>query len=295
MITFEDAYIKAQAISGDSGASALVQLKQDINIGYHRFNAAIARYFTRKQAFTDIVVGQQYYQTPIDSVRVMAVSTVLSNNYEFPVDQMRSEYQWRQQNIVPFTSTYAIYYFVVGNDQIGLWPIPSQTVSSGLRFIYQPQDVDMTQDDYTTGTITVVNGSTAVTGVGTTWTTNMIGSQITATDNSDGQWYEIIDVPTTTSLTLKTAWIGPSGATKPYRIGQIFIFPPEYDDVPIDYALARYFESKNNVVRAKYHRDNFDEQVNRAVREYASSSTSNVITGEMESINLWLVPPQVGV
>ncbi len=296
MLTFQDAYTKFQTISGSTNSTDLLQGKQDINIGYKRFNAAIARYFTRKQAFTDLVANQQYYQTPIDSIRVANVTVTLANStLQFPLEQIRDEQEWRFKNIYPYYSTYVKYYFVYGNDQIGLFPIPSTTVSAGLRFVYQPQDVDLTKADYSTGTVTITNGGVTVTGVGTSWNQAQMGTmQFQVTDGSDGNFYEILSVNSTTSITLKTPYTGPSVAGVTYRLGQMFIFPGEFDDVPIDYALYRFWESRNNPSRAQYHKKNFDDAVNKAVEDYASSSISNVIVGEDANMNLWFAPPNVG-
>lgn len=294
MITFQDSYQKAQYLSGSNNSADITQFKQDINIGYQRFNAAISRYFTRKQQYADLVANQQYYQTPIDAVRVMQVTVTLPNGYVYPIQEQRSEEQWRRNNIVSYTSNYAEEYFIMGNDQIGLWPVPSDDVTQGLRFIYQPQDVDLNQDDYTTGTVQVTNGSTTITGTGTTFTSNMIGRMLTVTDGSDGNWYEITAVANTTSLTVKTPIVGTSGSGKTYRIGQVFMFPGEYDDVPVDYALARFFESRNNATRGNYHLKKYEDSVDDAVRRYASSSTSNVITSSEEGLNWWWMPPVPG-
>lgn len=297
MISFNDSYIKAQFISGDNSPATLTQLKQDINIGYKRFDAAISRYFTRQQKFANLVAGQKYYQTPIDSIRVTEVSVVLSTGYEYPLEQVRSEHEWRMMNIVPnYASNLIQFYFVYGNDQIGLFPQPAQSITNGIRFVYQPQDVDLTQDDYTTGTATVTATGTTVTGTGTTWTTSMVGRQLQITDGSDGQWYEITAVGSATSLTLKTPYNGNSVSGGTYRIAQIFIFPGEYDDVPVDYALSRFFEFRNNPNRATYHTLRYTTAVEDALRRYSSSSTSHIITDEssVSPASIWLWPPQPG-
>jgi hypothetical protein len=295
MLSWLDAQNKFQAISGSVNATDLVQAQQDMNIGYKRFNAAIARYFTRKQQFTDLIAGQQYYQVPVDAIRVGTITVKLSNGYQYPLQQIRDEMDWRNMNIYTYTSSQILYYFVYGNDQVGLYPIPSATVSQGLRYVYQPQDIDLSKSDYTIGTVTIVNGSATVTGTGTSWTQAAHGNmQLQVTDGSDGEWYEIIAVNSSTSLTLKTPYVGPSVTNATYRLGQMFIFPGEYDDVPIDYALARFYESQNNPQRAKYHMDKFNSQVVDAVEKYASSSLSNVIAGEQPGFNLWFIPPMPG-
>jgi hypothetical protein len=125
--------------------------------------------------------------------------------------------------------------------------------------------------------------------------------QFQVTDGSDGNWYEISAVGSPTSLTLKTPYVGSSVSGGTYRLGQIFICPGEYDDVPVDYALGRFFESRNNPARAKeYYCEEpgnlgrFNLAVQDAVEKYASSSLSNVITGEEAGLNLWTIPPMPG-
>jgi hypothetical protein len=278
-ISYQDSFLKFQSISGSNNSNDLTQAKQDINIGYKRFNAAISRYFTRKQAFTDIVANQRYYQIPVDAIRVMSVTVTASTGFNVPLTEVKSERQWREWLIVDSISTsFITHYFVYGNDQIGLYPKPAQTVSQGLRFVYQPQDVDLTKLDYTTGTVAINNGSVALTGTGTSWTAAAYGNmQFQGTDGSDGNFYDIAAINSTTSITLKTPYVGPSVSGIAYRLGQMFIFPGEFNDVPVDYALSRFYESRNNPTRAKYHFDKFTTAVNDAVEAYSSATVSNVI------------------
>lgn len=299
MLSWTDMQNKFQSLSGSQNSNDLTQAQQDMNIGYKRFNAAISRYFTRKQAFTDIVASQRYYQIPVDAIRVMNVTVTVGTNFNVPLTEVKSERQWREWLILDtIQSNFITHYFVYGNDQIGLYPKPSTTVSQGLRFVYQPQDVDMSKSDYVTGTVTITNGSVALTGAGTAWTQAAHGNmQLQVTDGSDGNFYDIASVNSTTTITLKTPYVGPSVAGAAYRLGQMFIFPGEYDDVPVDYALGRFYESRNNPVRAKYHMDKFKELVNDAVEKYASSTVSNVIAGDDDGVlqpNPWLWTPIPG-
>ena len=69
---------------------------------------------------------------------------------------------------------------------------------------------------YRTGTITVTNGSTAVTGSGTTWIANAgIGEALYA---PDGRLYEIANISSDTSITLATPYLGSNASGQTYVI-----------------------------------------------------------------------------
>lgn len=70
-------------------------------------------------------------------------------------------------------------------------------------------------ESYTTGTATFTSGSAAVVGVGTAWSSDMIGRQIRR-DNY-ATWYTIIAVADTTHLTL-SATFGTTTGTAAYTI-----------------------------------------------------------------------------
>lgn len=57
---------------------------------------------------------------------------------------------------------------------------------------------------YTTGTVSVVNGSNTVTGVGTAWDSTFIGRQFRSGFTTG--FYTIVDVPNATTLTLELPW-----------------------------------------------------------------------------------------
>ena len=290
-MTWSQSQAKFQRISADTTAEALTQAKEDMNIGAAKFNAALDRYFTRKAKSTDTIATQQYYQTPPDCIRVRGVTNTLSNGRKYPVRQIRSEYEWKAINTIQQTGNWATYYFVRGADEIGLWPIPSATVTNGLEIYYEPRDHQLTQEDYSTGTVSVTNGSTTVTGSGTTFTNTMIGRTFQVTDGSDGYNYKVIGFSSSTVLTLEEPFIGLSGSSKTYTIGEAFIFPDEYHDAPVDFALSRYFEVRNNADRATYHNNKFMTAVADAKAKYSSSSASQVITEEEPAYNFWQLPP----
>lgn len=294
MITWQDSKLKAQRLARDNTDGTLDQLKQDMNTGYHLFNAKLSRYYTRKQQFTDLVVNQQIYQTPIDCIRVLGMTVQVTSTYQPTVKEVRSEYQWRQITSWQTTSTWPAWYFMIGNDELSLWPIPAQRVTNGLRFYYQPQDHDLTIDDTTStstgATVTVTNGSTTVTASSGIWSTDQTGLFFQVTGIVDDTAYEIVG-STSTTLTLKSAYVGSTASGQAWRIGQLSIIPQEYADAPMHYALGNYFYSKGNEARGQYHMGLFEKLEVDCEQEYSSSNVSSVITDDDYYINPWQVPP----
>lgn len=299
MITFNSAYLKAQRLAKSNNADVLTQLKQDINTGYHMFNAKLARYYSRKQQFTDLIAGQAIYQTPIDCVKVLGMTVQVTSNYQPTVKQVRSEYDWRQIVSWNTDSNWPAWYFMIGNDELSLWPIPSQDVTNGLRFYYQPQDHDLSLDDVSstsnssgqTVTVTVANGSTLVTATSAIFTSQMIGLSFQVNGVTDLSWYEIVDVPTTATLTLKSAYVGISGSGQSWTIGQTMIIPQEYQDAPMHYSLYNFWSAQGNEPRSQFHKGQFDNMVEQCLEDYSSSNESSVIDDSDLYLNPWMYPP----
>lgn len=297
MLTFQDQYQKTQRLAKDNNADVLTQLKQDINTGYHMFNQRLGRYYSRKQEFTNLIQGQQIYQQPIDATRIMGMTALVTANFEPPVTQVRSEQRWRQiVSVKTIQYNWPTFYFILGKDQFAIWPTPSQNVTNGIRYWYQPLDHDLTLDDTTStgtgATVTVTNGSPTVTASAGVFTSNMIGQKFQVTGISDVYWYDIVGVPNATTLTLKSAYIDVTASGQAWRIGQVGIIPQEYQDAPMHYALFNYFASNGNETRSQFHKSQYDNMVINCEEDYSSSSVSAVITDEGDNyLNAWTLPP----
>jgi hypothetical protein len=312
-LTWSDLTTKAVRLSRDISPATLAQLQQDMNTGYHMFNAKFGRYYSRKQQFTNVKVNESIYQTPIDSVRIlgMTVKTATgTNSYSPPIKEIRSEYEWRLIKTTPnYASSWIAYYYVLGKDEVEVWPVPSGDITNGIRFYYQPQDHDLSVSDIVSGsltpvqTATVTNGETLVTSTGSTFTSQLVGLQFQLTGVTDLSWYEIVEVPTSSTLTLKSAFVGNSGALQSFRIGQIAITPQEYADAPVHYALGNFFYSKGNTQRGDYHlgrdeegkRGVFYSMIQDATQAYSSSTEGNVISDSDNFISPWVLTPLPGI
>lgn len=297
MLTFTDLTNKFIRLSRDTTNGTLVQGQQDINQGYQLFNAKLSRYFSRKQQFTDIIENQGIYQTPIDCVRIIGMTVSISNTYQVPIKEVRSEFEWRQITAYPYNSNWPAYYFMIGNDELQLWPTPSQDVANGLRFYYQQQDDFLSVNDFVSTaqtpiqTCTVTNGSVIVTSTGSNFSPQMAGLWFQITGVTDNTWYEIVEVPTASTLTLKSAFVGISSSLQSFRIGQLPIIPGEYHSNLVDYALWLFFSGKGNESRATLHKNLFDTALDDAIEQYSASTEGNVVFDDGSFVNAWFLTP----
>lgn len=75
-----------------------------------------------------------------------------------------------------------------------------------------------TNANYSTGTLSVTNGSTTVTGSGTTWATATNAEAGEYIKLPDGKWYKINSVSTNTSLTIEVSYQGSTLSGQTYTI-----------------------------------------------------------------------------
>jgi hypothetical protein len=98
--------------------------------------------------------------------------------------------------------------------------------------------------DYTGGTISATNNSTAIVGVSTNFQPFMKGYWFVMNDTAQpgqGYWYRIASVTDTTHLTLETFYTGDSVNTAAYRVGQSMELPEEVHDDIIQGVVADYY------------------------------------------------------
>lgn len=293
-ITYTDMQNIAKEVVGLTDAATLTKLKRDINIGASQFLSALGREYNRKARFTDLTANQQYYQLPEDGHKLKEV-VVSSGGWDVPLEQVPDEHAWRLLNMTSVTGQ-PTHFFIKGYDELGLYPIPSATVEDGIELVFSPKHVELTQDDYTTGTLTVTNGSQAVTGSGTTFTTKMVGQWLQVTDGTDGNWYRVSDFVSTTSLTLENYYQGTSGSAKAYRIGQVVDLPEENAEAPSDYACYRHYLRRGNVEKATTFKSLFTDALDMAKDNYGQTTDQQVIWAEPQyrTYSNWAGDPPPG-
>lgn len=293
-LTYTDISTKLQTLARTSETAAVTQLIQDYNTGYQQFLSKLTRYWTRKQQFANLVATQQYYQLPVDVNKILAVAVQVTTAYKPPLKPIYSEEEWRRITSYPMQSSWPTYYYVAGDREIGLWPIPAQSVTLGLRLVYQPRSFNLSVADITStstgATATTVNGSQTVTLSSSVLTGDKTGLSFQVTGILDDTFYSVID-STPSTLTLEAPYVAASASGLAWRIGQAANLPSEFQDVPIHYALWLYFSAAGNENRAAIHKKFFDDMTQEGLARYSSAQEASVLTEESGELNIWLVPP----
>lgn len=295
MLTFTDQQNIAKNLAGVSDAGSVITFKRDINVGGTRFMAILGRSWNRVSRFTNQVALQQYYQIPQDALRVSDVIFYTGSVWQ-PLLEIADENQWRLMNQTPINGI-ASHYFIKGNDEIGLYPAPSGTVTNGIELVFEPRNVLMTEDDFTTGSVTVTNGSTTITHSATGFTAKMVGQYFQVNDGTDGNWYRISAYIDASNLTLENYYQGISEGGATFRIGQVMNMPEEFQEAPVDYAIHRYYLMRGDRQQATDFRNLFESSL-EACRDLYGTSSSNQIVMAENNIHVYNplldTPPTIG-
>jgi len=147
-----------------------------------------------------------------------------------------------------------------------------------INLIYEAGDRDMSQAAYTTGSVTIVNGSASVTGSGSTWIAAMVGRYFKITSASgDGLWYRVATRTANTTITLENYYEGASGSSLNYTINEAFALPEEMQILPCYYALQHYYAMKQDQKKQADYYALFDIGIKSGKRRYGTKSRSAVI------------------
>lgn len=294
MITFQTLYQRAIDITGVQSTSTtdVANIKADINQGLRLFKNAARRYWTRREISANLVSTQQYYQLPADMVRITEVR-VNSSGLNFPVNQVDSEAMWNRINIIPaMTINLPMYYFIRGNNEIGLWPVPSANVSAGLIVSYEPRLIDMSVDDVKAGTVTVANGSTTIVNSGSNFTNAMVGRWFQVTDGTDGNWYQIATYDSATQLELANYYQGISEGGGTYVIGQAPDIPEDYQMGLVYYAAYNFFLKRKDEGTAVNYKALYEDLLTQYREVYAAKTTGQIQQSiEDYRYSLFTLPP----
>jgi len=207
-------------------------------------------------------------------------------NIRYTLTETPNRQFWDSINFVPYTSDIPQFYYIF-NKQLYIFPTPASSANV-ITLVYKCRIRDLSQADYTAGNVTVTTLTSAITGSGTSWTSDMVGRWISITQpDGDGQWYEIATVPTATSLTLVNQYQGATiSVAKPYTIGEMSLVPEDYQDLSLYRALEIYYTSRvPDPTRAQTYAKMWDDGRDALDEEFGSKSWSVAITPADQEVN----------
>jgi len=238
-------------------------------------------------------VKSKFQPLPYDVDQVESISVEVSGLVHNPIPAPSRKF-WEELQYNEQTSDTPQYWFTA-DGKVALWPRPS-TDGNFIRINGKIRVSDLNVADYTTGNIDIVtNGSIAVTGAGTpNWNATMVGKWIrvthsaTAASSGDGEWYEIISVPSTTTLTLARPYGGRSlttGAAAAYIIGHMPLLPEAFHDLPEIYGAYRYWTKEKDKTRAAEFKGMLQDGVSTLFSTYGFNDLSMVLdSGDDEMV-----------
>ena len=282
MLSYSQLLAECQAQTGDDTSTTSTTLfTKGINQGLHLFRSALRREYTLERKTFSVVADQQFYQMPEDSVRIDKVIITIGG-IAYPLREIADDTAWYRMNAQnTVSSEIPEYFYIRGQDEFGIYPIPASSVASAGELIYQARSHDLGIADYVTGTVTVTNGDATVTGAGVAFTAAMVGRHFRPTTlNSDALWYKIDTYTDASNLELENVYGGTTTAGLSYTIGELPNIPEEYQMNLVDYALYRYYLRRKDKEIATMFKTDFEVGMTRAKREYSSKIVSNYIAGK---------------
>lgn len=257
---------------------------ETLRIGDELINDSL-RYLTTKYFFNErsqvvpggTVANQQSYDLPYNIKTLISVYITVGN-IRYQLTEAPNRTMWDSLNFVPYTSDIPQFYYIF-NKKCYVFPTPASS-SNAITYNYKCRIKDLSQADYSAGTVTLTNGSSVVTGASTTFTQDMVGRWIRATaPNGDEQWYEISTFTSTTVLGLVNQYQGTTASTLSYVIGEMPILGEDYHDLPVYRALEIYYTSRvPNPTSAELYGNLYQTGVDALDAEFGSKSWSVAIT-----------------
>jgi len=250
------------------------------------------RYLTTKYFFNErsqvvpggTIAGTQFYDLPYN-IKTLLNVYVTVGNIRYQLTEAPNRAFWDSLNFVPYTSDIPQFYYIF-NKKCYIFPTPASS-SNAITYNYKARLRDLTQADYVTGTVTLTNASSVVTGSVTTFTADMVGRWIYATPpTGDGNWYEIGSYTSSTVLGLVNQYQGLTAGSITTLIGEVPLLGEDYQDLPVYRALSIYFTSRNpDPNKATFYTDLYNAGVEALDAEFGSKSWSVAITPADVEVN----------
>jgi hypothetical protein len=182
---------------------------------------------------------------------------------------------------------------VKGFNVISLWPDPSTANVGTINISYEPRLIDWNINIAdTTGTASVMNASQLVTNASTTFTPSMVNQWFTVTDGTGGNWYQIIAVPNSSTLTLANFYQDQTNNTASYLIGTVPDVPEDYHMAFVYYPVYQFQLKRGNIEAAEAYLGMFNDLLRQYEETYSNKRTGVVQTKQRGAVySVFGIPP----
>ena len=278
MITFYQHIEEIKKAFKITDAEQIASIKRWYNQGCSVVKKKLLRRTNAETIYADLVADQQAYQLPEYAGRVFNVRYNRTSN-ENPLIEVASQNEWERLNSNGSQTGTPTHYHMISEDEIELWPIPSEAVTDGLEVKLAFKHARMTADDVSTGTATANNGSQTVTLSSSIVTPEWVGRYFTVNSGHE-EWYKINEYVSSTSFKLENFFEGDGGASLSYIVGEIVDIPEEYIHLPELFARAKYHEvfRKNRMVGKDMMKE-FNDEVKLLNQAYSAPGKGRVVKG----------------
>jgi hypothetical protein len=227
-------------------------LARNINSTIQYLFGLIKNYKTQPlpRTFTT-VIDQDFYHYPPGLLSLDSV-TIAIGDIQKPLKVVSSQRHWNALKEIPNSGDFPEYFFPRQSD-FGIWPTPSIARTGTVIGNYYPQRISV--EDYTDGTVTVAQNTRTITGVGTTFTADMVGRWFSQTDStglSIGNLYRLSGYTDASTMTLETFFEESSLMSSTFLIAQSPELPEElHEFIPYRAAAAYYRGPRRDQARAQ--------------------------------------------
>lgn len=235
-------------------------------------------YFNERTYTTTTVSGQQFYALPPQVKRLIDVTVTIGTVLWLTKPCPNREY-WDSLNVVAFLQDFPSFHFVFNGNQVGIWPNPASS-GNQITMNYQVRTTDLSQADYTTGTVSVTTNTANLTFVGSTLTAAMADRWVQIAEPSgDNKWYQIQTITDATHAVLYNPYTGPTVAGGTFTIGEMPLLAEDYQDLALYRSLWIYYNSiVPNKSQAAIYKNLYDDGYAMLQAEYGQKVTSPVLT-----------------
>jgi hypothetical protein len=264
--------------TNDTGSANLTFGKAAMNRGYHKLVRAGNFDFPEYRTALTSDDGTYVYTLPPQFSKMKEVVWERTSQ-NTPLVEVGSLSEWDVLKYGTSTgdpSHYMVRKAAVGFNTWELWLYPTPADDDiTIRVTYLRLVPNLSADDYTASTITVVNADATVTGAATTFTAAMVGRSILL---PDGLWYDIASRTSNTVIELTYPYQGTGAAAQTYTLGEIPLLPEPHHDAIYAYAVAEYYMKSREKEDAAIWMGIFDN-AKRELNERKNRTTNQIMYG----------------